>query len=64
MPSDIQETFVEQENVPESYQEIFGEGDLIKDTISYESNERERERNANSYHLHFQERSDTEGCRI
>ena len=35
MPSDIQEIFVEQENVPESYQEIFGEEDLIKDTISY-----------------------------
>lgn len=34
MPSDIQETIVEQENVPESYQEIFEEGDLIKDTIS------------------------------
>lgn len=40
MLSDIQEALVEHENVPESYQEIFEEGNLLKDTSSYKPSKR------------------------
>lgn len=42
MPSDKQKAFLEGDNGPESHQEIFRQGNLVKDTISCKSTKKEK----------------------